>query len=90
MFSKVVKSLPAMRSRTSRLRVASRRRPDAVIEPFGNAIRAASARRSGVSGLIVSKGGNVLLLKNSISLFRLRYSEEITTATDPAGLMTGR
>jgi hypothetical protein len=46
-----------MHSIKSRPRAASRRRPDAVIEPSGNASAAATESRSGVSGLISSRGG---------------------------------
>src|SRR5436190_23273733 len=55
--AKVVKSLPATRSITRRPRSASRRSPDAVIEPSGKASAAAISSRSGVSGLILSGGG---------------------------------
>ena len=54
----VVKSLPAMRSTISRPRAASRRNPEAVIEPSGNAIAAAMPSRSGVLGPISSRAGN--------------------------------
>jgi len=43
----------------ARSRAACRRRPEAVIEPSGNASAAATASRSGVSDLISSCGGNV-------------------------------
>ena len=46
-----------MRSITRRPRSASRRSPDAVIDPSGNAIAAATPSRSGVSGVILSGGG---------------------------------
>jgi hypothetical protein len=46
-----------MRSMTRRPRAPSRRNPDAVIEPSGNAITAAISNRRGVSGVIFSGGG---------------------------------
>jgi len=46
-----------MRSICSLPRLLSRRRPEAVIEPSGNAIAAATAKRSGVSGFNSSAGG---------------------------------
>jgi hypothetical protein len=48
-WASVVKSLPAIRSMVRRPLAASRRRLDAVTDPFGNAILAASASRMGVS-----------------------------------------
>jgi hypothetical protein len=50
--AKVVKSLPAIRSMTSRPRAASRRSPDADSEPSGKANAAATLNRSGVFGVI--------------------------------------
>jgi hypothetical protein len=47
---KLVKSLPAMRSIRSRPRAASRRNPDMVIDPSGNANFAAIESRRGASG----------------------------------------
>src|SRR5579862_7788106 len=46
-----------MRSIKSRPRADSFRRPDAVIEPSGKATAAATGSRSGMSGLIASRGG---------------------------------
>src|SRR5258708_33101518 len=46
-----------MRSMINRPRAPSRRSPDAVIEPSGNAIAAAILRRSGVSGIMASRPG---------------------------------
>jgi hypothetical protein len=57
MLAKVVKSFAAMRSMTSRPRAASRRNPDAVIEPSGKASAAAISNRRGVSGVTFSGGG---------------------------------
>jgi hypothetical protein len=57
MLANVVKSLPAIRSITRRPRAPSRRSPDAVIDPSGNATAAAISSRSGVSGVIFSGGG---------------------------------
>lgn len=49
MLFKVVKSLPAMRSIRRRPRAASRRSPDTLIDPSGNASFAAIASRRGAS-----------------------------------------
>jgi hypothetical protein len=46
-----------MRSMARRPRAPSRRKPDAVIEPSGNASAAAISSRSGVSAVIFSGGG---------------------------------
>jgi hypothetical protein len=54
MLDKVTKSFPAMRSITSRPRIASRRSPEAVMLPSGNASTAAAFKRSGVSGPMLS------------------------------------
>ncbi|HWX05839.1 MAG TPA: hypothetical protein VN065_08415 [Bradyrhizobium sp.] len=48
--SRVVKSFPAMRSIRNRPRAASRRNPDTVIDPSGNANFAAIESRRGASG----------------------------------------
>lgn len=48
----VVKSFPATRQMRSRPRLASRRNPDAVIEPSGKANLAAIDSRRGASGAI--------------------------------------
>src|SRR5262249_59206780 len=52
MAASVVKSLPAMRSIMSRPRAASRRNPEAVIAPPGNATAAAMSNLSGSFGPI--------------------------------------
>jgi hypothetical protein len=57
MASKVTKSLPAIFSITSRPLAASRRKPDTVIPPIGNAILTASDKRSGVVGVTVPAVG---------------------------------
>jgi len=57
MLAMLVKCLLAMSSTISRPRAASRRSPDAVIEPSGKATAAATLRRSGVSGSMLSRFG---------------------------------
>jgi hypothetical protein len=52
-----VKSFPATRSITSRPRIASRRKPDAVMLPSGKASAAAILKRSGASGRMLSDIG---------------------------------
>ncbi len=49
-----------MRSTTRRPRLASRRSPEAVIDPSGKAKAVATLSRSGVSGLISSRDGRVV------------------------------
>jgi len=60
----VVNCLPAMTSIVSLPLLASRRRPDTVIPPSGNASSTARLRRSGVSGPIFrrSTGGSLLVI----------------------------
>jgi len=71
MLASVVKSLPAIRSITSRPRALSRRKPDAVIEPSGKATAAATLRRSGVSGSIFSRFGIVQRIVDHAANFSL-------------------
>jgi hypothetical protein len=68
MLAKVVKSFPATRSITRRPRSASRRSPDAVIEPSGKASAAATPSRSGVSGVILSGAGIEAMAQQHMSM----------------------
>jgi hypothetical protein len=64
MFARVVKSFPATRSMVSRPRAASRRNPDAAIEPSGKASNAATESRKGVVLVIDVCGGRIAFIFN--------------------------